>query len=124
LLFFFFLIRAIRVIRGSLFLFSSYCFYLSQEISEFSIIHLHPIIQIKADPLVCEVAQFFIKGLEFGLLFDELVPLPLQFLAVGRGGSGVDVACQLFDPGGDLPLQRDYVFSPLAAGWFISEKTP
>ncbi len=44
------------------------------------IVYLNTVIQIKDDPLVSVVAQFFIKGLEFGLLFDELVPSPLIFL--------------------------------------------
>ena len=51
----------------------------------------NPVIQIKADSLVGVVAQFFIKVLEFRLLLDQLIPLPFQFLAVGREGSGVDV---------------------------------
>jgi len=75
--FLFFLIRAIRVICGSLFLFSGYRLYLCQQLPEFAIVYLDPVIQVKADPLVSVVAQFFIKGLEFGLLFDELVPFPL-----------------------------------------------
>ena len=40
------------------------------------IVYLNSVIQVKADPLVSVVAQFFIKGLEFGLLFDELVTSP------------------------------------------------
>jgi|LGVF01.1.fsa_nt_gb hypothetical protein len=43
------------------------------------IVYLNSVIQVKADPLVSVVAQFFIKGLDFGLLFDELVPSPSIF---------------------------------------------
>jgi len=35
----------------------------------FPLVYLDPAIQVKADPLVSVVAQFFIKGLIFGLLF-------------------------------------------------------
>jgi len=79
--FLFFLIGAVREIRGSLFLFSGYRLYLSQQIPEFAIVYLDPAIQVKADPLVSVVAQFFIKGLEFDLLFYELVPLVLAVLS-------------------------------------------
>ena len=64
-------IRSISVIRGC-------CF---------SLVYLDPAIQVKTDPLVSVVAQFFIKGLEFGLLFDELVPSPSFFFAVACGGA-------------------------------------
>jgi len=37
------------------------------------------------------MAQFFIKSLEFSLLFDEFVLFSFQFLSVGSGGGGVDV---------------------------------
>ena len=77
--FLFFLIRAICVIRGSLFLFSGYRLDHRQEIPKFPIVYLNSVIQIKADPMVGVMAQFFIKGLEFGLLFDELVPLLFNF---------------------------------------------
>jgi len=43
---------AIRVIRGSLFLFSGYRLYLSQQSPEFALIYLNPIIQVKEDSLV------------------------------------------------------------------------
>ena len=59
-----------------IFLFYGYRLYLCQQLPEFAIVYLDPAIQVKADPLVSVVAQFFIKGLEFGLLFDELVPSP------------------------------------------------
>ncbi len=82
--FLFFLIRAICVICRSFFLFPGDRFHLSQEIPKFPVDYLNPVIQIKADALISVVAQFFIKGLEFNLLFHELAPLPFQFLAVGR----------------------------------------
>ena len=44
-----------------------------------NIVYLDPAIQVKVDPLVSLMAQFFIKGLEFALLFDELVPSPSIF---------------------------------------------
>jgi len=53
------------------------------------IVYLDPAIQVKADPLVSVVAQFFIKGLEFALLFDELVPSPSTFFRWAVKGMGV-----------------------------------
>jgi len=61
--------------------------YLSQQIPEFAIVYRDPAIQVKADTLVSVVAQFFIKSLEVALLFDELVPSPSIFFAVGCGGA-------------------------------------
>jgi len=61
-------------------LFFGYRLYLSQQLPKLAVVYPHPAIQVKADPLVNVVAQFFNKGLEFGLLFDELVPSPSIFL--------------------------------------------
>ena len=56
-----FLIRAIRVIRGSLCLLSRHGFHSRQEIPEFSVVDLHAVIQVEADPLVGIMAKLFIK---------------------------------------------------------------
>jgi len=64
---------------------------LRQQIPKLPVVYLHPVIEIKADPQVGIMAQFFIKSLEFSLLFDEFVLFSFQFLSVGSGGGGVDV---------------------------------
>jgi len=57
---------------------SGYRLHFRQEIPEFAVVYRNPVIQIKTDPLVCVVVQFFIKSPEFGLLFYELIPLRFQ----------------------------------------------
>ena len=54
-IFLFCLIRAIRVIRGSLFLFPGYRLHLRQQIPELAVVYLNPVIQIKDAPLVSVV---------------------------------------------------------------------
>jgi hypothetical protein len=43
--------------------------HLSQQVTEFAIVDLYTIVQIQCDALVGVVAEFFVKGSEFSLLF-------------------------------------------------------
>ena len=106
----FLLIRMIRVIRGSLFLLSGYGLHLGQEIAEFTIVDLHAVIQVEADPQVSVMPQLFVKGLKFGLLLGEFVPLLLQLSLVRSSSGGLYIAIKLINPGGDFSLQGDHVF--------------
>jgi hypothetical protein len=59
--------------------------------------------------LVGEVFEFFFEGEQFGLLFFEVVLFLLELLAMAGAGCLGLVAFELFDAGGDLTLERDYV---------------
>src|SRR5690606_674733 len=83
---------------------------LCQQITELAVVHLHPIIQIQGDALVCIVTEFLIEAAELFKLFNELVLLLLQFLLLSTGAGAVDVFCQLVDAALHAALQGNDVF--------------
>ncbi len=70
------------VLLISLLFLSGYRLHLRQQVTELPIVDLHAVVEVKADALIGIVAQFFIEGLQFGLLLDELISFLLLFAAV------------------------------------------
>ena len=86
--------------------------HLSQQVPKLSIIDLHPIIKVKADALVSVVTQLFVKGVEFGLLFEKSVSFFFELAAMGGGSSFFNVGFQLINASRYFALQWNDVFGP------------
>ena len=56
-----------------------YWFHIRQQIPKLTVIYFYAVIEIQGDALVCTMAEFFVEGTEFGLLFVEYGYFFFQF---------------------------------------------